>query len=235
MCPTITHPDVVAKIVHLRQHYHFGPLKIADVPQALSRRGYQRVRVWRILTRLDERCRPLNATSSRAVETLREAASWPSVQSTSSSSSPSPPDQASQALLPIHRDRRLHPAPRSPRLSPLRPEDRDPVPRLRAVTTALQVEKIQTDNGAEFQSRFHWHLLDHGIGHIYIRPATPRLNGKWSDHTASTPRVLPSTRRRRRTRRPVQQNSQWSYYNYHRPTSSPTLQLLQKHQLTPTS
>src|SRR3954447_20024330 len=41
----------------------------------------------------------------------------------------------------------------------------------------FQVEKIQTDNGAEFQSSFHWHVLDQG-GHIYIRPATPRLNGK---------------------------------------------------------
>jgi transposase InsO family protein len=42
----------------------------------------------------------------------------------------------------------------------------------------FQVEKIQTDNGAEFQSSFHWHVLDQGIGYIYIRPATPRLNGK---------------------------------------------------------
>jgi len=37
---------------------------------------------------------------------------------------------------------------------------------------------IQTDNGGEFQGSFHWHLLDRGIGHFYIRPATPRLNGK---------------------------------------------------------
>jgi transposase InsO family protein len=42
----------------------------------------------------------------------------------------------------------------------------------------FRVEVIQTDNGAEFQSSFHYHLLDRGIGHVYIRPATPRLNGK---------------------------------------------------------
>lgn len=41
-----------------------------------------------------------------------------------------------------------------------------------------QVEKIQTDNGAELQSSFYWHVLDQGIGHTYIRPATPRLDGK---------------------------------------------------------
>jgi transposase InsO family protein len=47
-------------------------------------------------------------------------------------------------------------------------------------TTSLpfRVEVIQTDNGAEFQSLFHYHLLDRGIGHDYIKPRTPRLNGK---------------------------------------------------------
>jgi transposase InsO family protein len=42
----------------------------------------------------------------------------------------------------------------------------------------FSVEVIQTDNGAEFQSAFHWHVLDKGINHVYIKPATPRLNGK---------------------------------------------------------
>jgi transposase InsO family protein len=40
------------------------------------------------------------------------------------------------------------------------------------------VEVVQTDNGAEFQGSFHWHLLDRGIGHAYIKVKTPRLNGK---------------------------------------------------------
>lgn len=42
----------------------------------------------------------------------------------------------------------------------------------------FQVEVIQTDNGAEFQSAFHFHVLDKGIGHAYIKPRRPRLNGK---------------------------------------------------------
>ena len=42
----------------------------------------------------------------------------------------------------------------------------------------FRVEVIQTDNGAEFQSLFHYHLLDRGISHDYIKPRTPRLNGK---------------------------------------------------------
>ncbi|MFJ6565257.1 hypothetical protein ACIQMV_36530 [Streptomyces sp. NPDC091412] len=42
----------------------------------------------------------------------------------------------------------------------------------------FQVEVIQTDDGAEFQSAFHWHVLDKGIAHTYIKPRIPRLNGK---------------------------------------------------------
>ncbi len=33
-------------------------------------------------------------------------------------------------------------------------------------------------NGAKFQSAFHWHVLDRGVQHVDIKPATPRLNGK---------------------------------------------------------
>jgi transposase InsO family protein len=40
------------------------------------------------------------------------------------------------------------------------------------------VEVIQTDNGGEFGTQFHYHVLDRGIRHVYIKPATPRLNGK---------------------------------------------------------
>jgi hypothetical protein len=40
------------------------------------------------------------------------------------------------------------------------------------------VDVIQTENGAEFQSAFHWRVIDKGIQHVYIKPRTPRLNGK---------------------------------------------------------
>jgi transposase InsO family protein len=42
----------------------------------------------------------------------------------------------------------------------------------------FRIHVVQTDNGAEFQSKFHWHLGELGIRHVYIRPRTPRLNGK---------------------------------------------------------
>ena len=42
----------------------------------------------------------------------------------------------------------------------------------------FRVEVIQTDNGGEFGTQSHYHVLDRGIRHVYIKPATPRLNGK---------------------------------------------------------
>ena len=42
----------------------------------------------------------------------------------------------------------------------------------------FRVHVVQTDNGAEFQSQFHWHLEARDIRHVYIRPRTPHLNGK---------------------------------------------------------
>ncbi len=35
---------------------------------------------------------------------------------------------------------------------------------------------LRNDNGSVFGQSFHWHLLDKGIGHVYIKPATSRLN-----------------------------------------------------------
>ena len=64
------------------------------------------------------------------------------------------------------------------RLPAQRPEDGHPVHRLRVGQGALRGGRIQTDNGQEFGSALHWHILDKGIGHIYIKPRTPRLNGK---------------------------------------------------------
>jgi IS30 family transposase len=42
----------------------------------------------------------------------------------------------------------------------------------------FRVHTIQTDNGHEFQAKFHWHCGDLGIRHVYIKPGKPNLNGK---------------------------------------------------------
>jgi len=42
----------------------------------------------------------------------------------------------------------------------------------------FRIKVIRTDNGHEFQAKFHWHVEDLGMIHIYIKPASPNLNGK---------------------------------------------------------
>jgi transposase InsO family protein len=42
----------------------------------------------------------------------------------------------------------------------------------------FRIHTVQTDNGHEWQAKFHWHCEDLGMRHIYIKPRTPRLNGK---------------------------------------------------------
>ena len=42
----------------------------------------------------------------------------------------------------------------------------------------FRIHTIQTDNGHEFQSKFHWHLNDLAVHHRYIKPRTPKHNGK---------------------------------------------------------
>ncbi len=42
----------------------------------------------------------------------------------------------------------------------------------------FRIKMIRTDNGSEFQAKFHWHVEDLGMIHVYIKPASPNLNGK---------------------------------------------------------
>ena len=42
----------------------------------------------------------------------------------------------------------------------------------------FRIKEIRTDNGHEFQAKFHWHVEDKGIRHAYIKRGTPQLNGK---------------------------------------------------------
>ena len=86
----------------------------------------------------------------------------------------------------------------------------------------FRLQVIQTDNGAEFQSQFHYHLEALDIRHVYIRPRTPRLNGK----VERSHRVDDQEFYQLLDKHGVSDNiqlfnkklRQWEdYYNYHRP------------------
>jgi transposase InsO family protein len=42
----------------------------------------------------------------------------------------------------------------------------------------FRIHTVRTDRGHEFQAKFHWHVEDKGIHHVYIKPRFPQLNGK---------------------------------------------------------
>ena len=48
----------------------------------------------------------------------------------------------------------------------------------REVNNDDYMDLVTCNNGAEFKSKFHWRLEDLDIKHVYIKPRTPRLNGK---------------------------------------------------------
>lgn len=42
----------------------------------------------------------------------------------------------------------------------------------------FRITTIRTDEGHKFQAKFHWHVEDLRMSRHYIKPCTPRLNGK---------------------------------------------------------
>jgi len=42
----------------------------------------------------------------------------------------------------------------------------------------FRIHTIRTDRGHEFLAKFHWHVEDKGIRHVYIKPRSLQLNGK---------------------------------------------------------
>jgi transposase InsO family protein len=177
--PNATRTEVVGKIIYLRQHYHFGPAKIAMYLQRYHDIQLSPSGVWRILKRLDLNRLPASQRHKR------HDRRWKRYEK------PLPGHRIQldvKFIAPLPGSRRKH----------YQFTAIDDCTRLRVLRiypklnqqTAIQfldyvlerlpfrVEVIQTDNGVEFGASFHWHVLDKGAGHVYIKPRTPRLNGK---------------------------------------------------------
>ena len=177
--PNETKAEVVGKITYLRQSYHFGPHKIAMYLKRYHDVQISPSGVWRILKRLDMSRLPSSQRYKRHLDR------WKRYEK------PLPGHRVQidvKFIAPLRGSRKKHyqftAIDDCTRIRVLRIYDR--VNQKTAIQFAdyvleklpFSVEVIQTDNGAEFQSQFHYHVLDAGIGHVYIKPATPRLNGK---------------------------------------------------------
>ena len=85
----------------------------------------------------------------------------------------------------------------------------------------FRIKYVQTDNGHEFQSKFHWHAEDCGMIHRYIRPASPHLNGKVERSHLTDKNEFYQLLNYTGDRNLYRQLSEWeAFYNCHRPHGS---------------
>jgi transposase InsO family protein len=180
--PGATRVDVVGKILYLRQNYHFGPGKIAMYLRRYHEVTISPSGVWRILKRLElnrlpasQRYKRLDKRWKRYEKQLpghRVQIDVKFIEPLKGAPSPRRRFYQFTAIDDCTRLRVLRIYPRCDQKTAIQFVDYV-LERL-----PFQVQVIQTDNGAEFQSALHYHVLDKGIGHVYIKPRTPRLNGK---------------------------------------------------------
>lgn len=185
-CPRETHVDIVSKILYLRQNYHFGPAKIAMYLKRYHDIEISQSGVWRILKRLELNRLPASQRYKRLdkrwqryekqqpghriqidvkfVEPLKSAVKPAVGRRTKYYQFTAIDDCTRLRVLRIY--------PRCDQKTAIQFVD------YVMQRMPFQVQTIQTDNGSEFQSAFHFHVLDKGVGHVYIKPRTPRLNGK---------------------------------------------------------
>ena len=177
--PRATARDVVSKILYLRQHYHFGASRIAAYLRRFHEIAIAGSSVHRILTRHGMRRLPANQKHQP------HGKRWQRYEK------PQPGHRLQLDVKFLERipgtRRRLYQFTAiddCTRIRVLKIYDacnqRMAIAFIDEVLRRLpfRVHVVQTDNGAEFQSQFHWHLETRDIRHVYIRPRTPRLNGK---------------------------------------------------------
>lgn len=177
--PKATKMEIVAKIIYLRENYHFGPFKIQMYLERYHDIKITKSGVWRILKRLNMNLLPSSCRYRKHEER------WKRYEK---------PQPGHRLQVDVKFLKRIEESgKRYYQFTAL-----DDCTRLRVMRiyeknnqkTAIQFIDyvlsrlpfktliIQTDNGSEFQEQFHWHILDKGINHVYIKPRRPRLNGK---------------------------------------------------------
>jgi len=82
----------------------------------------------------------------------------------------------------------------------------------------FRIREIRTDNGHEFQAKFHWHVEDLGIRHAYIKRGTPQLNGKVERSHRSDQQEFYQLLSYKGDVDLMAKLDQWErFYNFHRP------------------
>ena len=177
--PRATPREVVSKVIYLRTQYHFGPRRIADYLKRFHQLSVAVSTVHRLLKTHGMHRLPANQKHR------------PHAQRWQRYEKPKPGHRLQLDVKFLERipgtRRRLYQFTAiddCTRIRVLKVYDAcNQQTAIRFIDEVLRrlpfrVHVLQTDNGAEFQSHFHWHVESRDIRHVYIRPRTPHLNGK---------------------------------------------------------
>jgi transposase InsO family protein len=176
--PRTTPGEIWEKTLYLRRYYHFGPARIQMYLHRYHGITISKTGIWRLLKRAGVNRLPTSMRYRRREDRFRRY------------EKPLPGHQLQvdvKFLEPLAGRKRYYQYTAiddCTRLRVLRIYERNTqqvaMTFVDYVLSKLpfQVDCIQTDNGSEFGPQFHWHLLDKGIQHRYIRPRRPYLNGK---------------------------------------------------------
>ena len=172
-------PEVVEKILHLRRTYHLGPERITWYIERYHGIRTSCSSVYRTLIRNGMRRLPMNV-GRRAIHTRRYSKQVPGHHI-----------QVDVKFLMLKTNT-------GAKIRRYQYTAIDDATRIRALKIyrrhnqknaikfidyviekfPFRIHTARTDRGHEFQARFHWHVEDRGIRHVYIKPRSPQLNGK---------------------------------------------------------
>jgi transposase InsO family protein len=180
--PRVTQAEVVEKIVWLGRHYHFGPAKIAMYLARYHDVTISTSGVWRILKRLGLNRLPASQRYRRhSIRRKRYEKQRPGHQLQVDVKFIEPLGQKGLRPKKYYQFTAIDDCTRLQVLRAYpRCDQKTAIAFIDDVMAKLpfRVERVQTDNGSEFGTSFHWHLLDLGVDHVKIKPRTPRLNGR---------------------------------------------------------
>jgi IS30 family transposase len=164
-----TPPEIEEKILYVRKNYHLGPDRISWYLKRYHDISISGSGVYHVLKRHGYNRLPRNA-KRRTIQTVRYEKQVPGHHI-----------QVDVKFL-------IFPQSDGTKIRRFQYTAIDDATRIRALKIdfidyvirkfPFRIQTIRTDNGHEFQAKFHWHVEDQGMCHVYIKPGTPRLNGK---------------------------------------------------------